>query len=210
MKWKLDLKTLGIFAALSVSFTASAALHAQTLTRTAGYYICKVNGRTITADVPPPECANLEIREHGRDGALKRVIEPPLTPEQRQQREEHAKRQQEEEIARTNQKRRDTLLLQTYASSEALEQARERALNDTFGSIKTGKQRLKLADEELQKAQTTASGQSKITPVMERKLKDLEAIKQQEEKFLRQRDQDVIRINARFDTDKARWLELNK
>lgn len=206
MKWHVSCKAVGIFLAASVPFAA----HAQTLTRTAGYYTCKVNGRTINADVPPPECANLEIREYGREGFLKRVIEPPLTPEQRAQREEETKRKQQEELARANQKRRDTLLLQTYASTEALEQARQRALNSTLENIKAGKQRLQLADEELQATQSSVASQSKISPVMERKLKDLGVAKEQEEKLLQQREQELLRINVRFDADKARWLELNK
>jgi len=48
-------------------------------------FVCTApSGRTITADRPPPECADRPIRELRPDGSVRRLIEPPLTPEQRE------------------------------------------------------------------------------------------------------------------------------
>ena len=50
-------------------------------------FVCTTpDGRTITSDRPPPQCASVPIRELRPDGSVRRVIEPPMTPEQQRAR----------------------------------------------------------------------------------------------------------------------------
>jgi len=44
-------------------------------------FTCVANGKTYTADRPPAECVNSDIRELNRDGSVRRVIARPLTIE---------------------------------------------------------------------------------------------------------------------------------
>jgi hypothetical protein len=92
-------------------------------------FVCKTpGGRTLTDDKPPPECASTVIRELNRDGSLKRLIEPPLTPEQRQERDAEEKRRHEREMEAQAQLRRDRALLETYSSEDEIEAVRDRTL----------------------------------------------------------------------------------
>lgn len=197
-----------------VCFLGSALAQAPT-PRPGGYYVCKdANNRTITSDTPPPECANREIREHGRDGTLRRVIEPPLTAEQRQQREEQAKIKADEEAVRAAAKRRDTVLMQTYRNEEALEQARQRALGDSLAVLKVDQERMNDLKKEHGVAQNQVSEFQKKNPGkpvpfnLQSNLDSLNQRVQQQGQLLGRREQEVARINARFDEDKKRWLEI--
>jgi hypothetical protein len=183
--------------------------------RPSGYYVCKdANNHTITSDTPPPECANREIREHGRDGRLRRIIEKPLTTDQRKQREEQAKIKADEEAARAAAKRRDMVLLQTYRNEEALEQARGRSLGDSTAVLKADQERMNVLKKEHALAQSQISEFQKKNPGkpvpfnLQRNADDLTLRIQQQGVLLSRRQEQVARINARFDADKKRWLEI--
>jgi hypothetical protein len=133
-----------------VCFVGSALAQVPT-SRPGGYYICKdANNRTITSDTPPPECANREIREYGRDGTLRRVIEPPLTAEQRKQREEQAKIKADEEAARAAAKRRDTVLMLTGCINSG-SGTNERPEKRAWGRPKSGQ---RVSEKKSRKAST--------------------------------------------------------
>jgi hypothetical protein len=124
---------------------AAAALLLALLPLAAGaqLFVCKTpSGRTLTDDKPPPECAKTIIRELNRDGSLKRLIEPPLTPEQRQERDAEDKRRREREMEAQAQLRRDRALLETYASEDEIESVRDRTLAQRKTLIDHAKQTL--------------------------------------------------------------------
>jgi hypothetical protein len=199
--WWVALPMIGIFSSAMAQAPA--------------YYVCKdANNRTISSDTPPPECADREIREHGRNGTLRRVIEPPLTAEQRQQREEQAKIKADAEAASAIAKRRDAVLMQAYRNEEAIELARARALGDSMAVLKVDRERMVA----IKKEHSAAVGQmtdfekknpGKKPPVpLQRNVDDLAQRVQQQGLLLSRREEEVARINARFDGDKKRWLEI--
>jgi len=122
---------------------AAAAVSALPVAARAQLYVCTTNGRTLTGDLPPPECGNVEIRELNRDGSVKRVIEPPLTPEQKKARELESKQRRERETQAQEQLRRDRALLETYASEDEIETSRDRTLAQRQALIDRANQQLK-------------------------------------------------------------------
>src|SRR5882724_9514780 len=55
---------------------AAGGAHAQS-------FVCTTaSGKTVVGDQFPPECFDRETRELRSDGSLRRIIPPPLTPEQ--------------------------------------------------------------------------------------------------------------------------------
>ncbi len=84
--------------------------------QTSLYSCTTASGKNITADLPPPECYNRPIKELRPDGSTRRVIEPPLSPEQRASRETEERRKADEDEKRRYQMRRDLALLETYGS----------------------------------------------------------------------------------------------
>ena len=50
-------------------------------------FTCVVNGKKIVSDRLIPECNNTEQRELNQDGSLKRIVKPPMTPDEREEAE---------------------------------------------------------------------------------------------------------------------------
>ena len=102
-----------------------------------GYYSCRdANGRLLTSDRPIMECMNREQKVHNADGTLRRVIEAPLTAEQKRQREEEKARKEAEQERAEQERRRDQILLSSYSSVAAIEQARARPGRTAIGHRK--------------------------------------------------------------------------
>lgn len=175
------------------------------------YYSCRdASGRLITADRPIMECLNREQREHNRDGTVKRIIEAPLTPEQKRQRAEEEQRREEEQARLDEIKRHDAILLSSYSSVDSIERAQQRALIEPQSGIAKSQQRL--ADLGAERTRLNAETEfykgRKLPGDLERKLQDNDAAQKYETSLLARRNAEIRSINERYAADKARFLEL--
>lgn len=198
---ELDPKHLACAAALTlVCSTAQAQLYVCT---TAG-------GRTITADRPPPECADRPIRELRSDGSVRRVIEPPLTPEQRAQREAERKRQIEEAERQRAQMRRDLSLLETYANEAEIEASRNRALADRQVLIERAIKRMEEIKRERKKLddETEFYVKRELPEKLKRALAANNDMLRAQEKIIADAKADMARVNERYDAEVKRFREL--
>jgi hypothetical protein len=195
------LKALAVGAGLTMfAQAASAAL-----------YVCTdAKGRTITADRPPPECANVPIRELRADGSVRRVIEPPLTDEQRRARVEKARRDYQELESRRTQARRDIALMETYATEDEIEAARQAALAGRQVIIDRSQQRLESFAAERVKLEHEAEfyANRKLPEKLERAIESNKELAQAEHRLIADMQVDMQRINKRFDAELARFREL--
>lgn len=176
-----------------------------------GYYSCRdANGRLLTSDRPIMECMNREQKVHSNDGTVRRVIEAPLTPEQRRQREEEKQRQEAEQERAEQARRRDQILLSSYSSVAAIEQAQARAQVEPQSGIAKSQARLAQlakernglnADAEFYKGRTLPGD-------LERKFHDNDRARKYEEDLIARRNEEIRQINDRFDADKKRFIEL--
>ena len=174
-------------------------------------YVCTdARGRTITGDRPPPECADRPVRELRSDGSVRRVIEPPLTPEQKAAREAEAKRQREEAERQRAQMRRDLALLETYASETEIEETRNRALGSRQQLIDRAVQRLAEHQREKKKLDNEAEFYAKrqMPDKLKRAFEANAALMRSEQKIIDDVRADMDRVNARFDAELKRWREL--
>jgi len=177
----------------------------------AALYTCTdASGRKFTSDRPPPECANLPVRELRADGSVRRVIEPPLTEEQRKARAEQAQRVLQEQEARRSQARRDIALLETYATGADIEAARRAALVSRQVMIDRSKQRLETLAAERRKLDDEAEfyANRKIPELLERAIEASKALVQAEQRLIDETQVDMARINKRFDGESERYREL--
>jgi len=174
-------------------------------------YVCTdASGRTITADRPPPECANLPVREMRADGSVRRVIEPPLTEEQRRERAEKARREYEAKEARRSQARRDIALMETYATEEEIDAMRQAALAGRQAVIERSKLRLKEFEIERTRLANEAEfyASRKMPHKLERAIESNKALIQAEQRLISEMQVDMTRINSRFDAELQRFREL--
>ena len=174
-------------------------------------YVCTdAKGKTITADRPPPECANLPVRELRPDGSVRRVIEPPLTEEQRKSRADQARREYQEQETKRSQARRDIALMETYASEQEIEAARQTALAGRQMMIDRSKQRLASFATERARLENEAEfyANRKLPDKLERAIEANKSLVQAEQRLISEMQVDMARINKRFDAELQRFREL--
>lgn len=184
---------------------AAVGAQAQTL------FVCTdARGRTLSADRPPPECADRPIRELRPDGSVRRVIEPPLTPEQRAARAADERRKQEEADARRESMRRDFALLDAYANEQEIEETRKRALASRMSIIERAQKRVEEHERERKKLDLEAEFYVKreLPDKLKRAYQANEALVRSEQKIITDAKADMDRINGRFDADLKRYRTL--
>jgi len=174
-------------------------------------YVCTTpSGRTLTGDVPPHECQNVVIRELNRDGSVRRVIEPPLTPEQRSARELEDKKRHEREMVAQEQMRKDRALLETYASEDEIEASRDRTLASRQTLIDRANQQLKefKMDRKRLEDESEFYAKRQLPDKLKRALDDNTALQAQQAHAIDDIRADMRRINERYDAELRRFREL--
>lgn len=193
---------------LAAALLLACALPAQA--QTSLYSCTTASGKNITADLPPPECHNRPIRELRPDGSTRRVIEPPLTPEQRAARDAEERRKLDEQERRRQQMRKDVALLETYGDEADIEDARVRALATREAVIERAHKRMDDLKAERKKLDDEKEFYAKRD--MPEKLKrsfagNAEAVEAQK-KVIADAEAEKARVNARFDGEVKRFREL--
>jgi hypothetical protein len=174
-------------------------------------FVCTdARGRTLTGDRPPPECVDRQVRELRADGSVRRVIEPPLSPEQKAAREAETKRQREEAERQRAQMRRDLALLETYASEAEIEETRNRALGSRQQIIDRAQQRLAVHKKERRRLDTEAEffAKREMPDKLKRAFEANAALTRSEQRVIDEVRADMERVNARFDAELKRWRGL--
>lgn len=169
-------------------------------------------GRTHYGDTLPQQAtgrANVELDKQGL--AIKQNA-GAMTPEQQQLRAAEQVRLQQELQAKTEQKRRDTALLNTYTSAADIDLARDRSLELVKLSIKNSQNQLsQLRAQQAQiDQQITLKTQGKhripvrITEAHDANAREIALL----ESAIAQKNKEMTDTRARFATDKARFIEL--
>jgi hypothetical protein len=205
------------FGAVALAATLSvvpfaATVHAQGMNAPpAGtMYSCVANGRTYSADRPPAECVNSDIRELNRDGSVRRVIPRPLTPEEQRAKALEAKKKIEEEERQLAQRRRDRSLLEAYANEQEIEAARRKALEGAEQSIVRSNERtVSLAKDKKRLEDEAEFFKNRTMPDSLKRAFDLNAqAASAEAKISAEARSEITRINERFDAEKKRYVDL--
>lgn len=169
-------------------------------------------GRKYYGSTIPPQCKGELVEALSGQGTLLFRIEPPLTAEQKAAKEAEEKKAAEAEEARREaqrqaelQARRDRALLQTYADVSDIDRVRARALaanREAASQVETRIAQLKQRQEQLAKQAGKDS---------EKHEQDLKAVAYDlslQEQLLESRTREAAEINARYDEEKRKYLEL--
>jgi hypothetical protein len=170
------------------------------------YKCVDAKGKVYYTQVPPPECLGRATQELDKSGMLLRRSQTPAapTPEQQKAREaEHKKKLKEE-------RRKNTALLSTYSSDKDIDDARERALKEAQAAIAETEKRI--AGAHKRRGELESEKEFYVKKPLPEKLKQDIAnneieIKNQTE-LLDAKKKEIGVINAKYDSDKRRYLEL--
>ena len=174
-------------------------------------YKCKdAKGKTYYTQTPPTECLGKEMDELSKQGTVVKKREAAPTPEQIAAREAEEKRKKEEEVLAKEEKRKNQALLNTYASENDIEDGRQRALKQVEQATKEIEKRIEDAQKRAQKLASEKEFYTKKP--MPKKLQDdirnndIDLKGQQD--ALAAKKKEIGDINAKYDEDKRRFLEL--
>jgi hypothetical protein len=191
----------------------------------AAYRCVDERGLTLVGDTPPAGCTNVPMFETGKNGKVVRRIEPTPTPEQLKALQEEQERRKAEQKAAAEQKRQDIALLASYGSATEFDVARERNVEPVTGRIAAAEQRMKELDLRKEDLVTQMefynTGKSKranaklVDPAddqtgawfraeVDRMAKERAALGDS----VRRLHKDILELNAKYESDKQRWMLL--
>jgi Domain of unknown function (DUF4124) len=198
-------------AVFLLSFAVLAPAFAQQPPVPQRLYKCKdAAGKVYYTQVPPRECLGRDTQELNKSGVVVKESGRAATPAEIQAREADKKKKAEQAEKEKEERRKNTALLNTYSSEKDIEDARVR---------------------ELQEAQTAIEDTQKHIAGLQKRQKDLEAEKEfytkkplpaklrqemsnndieikNQTSLLEAKKNELSHINAKYDEDKRRYVEL--
>lgn len=180
-----------------------------TLPAAAETVCCDVDGKRTCGD-PPPAACNTRAKIIYRKGGVAKEIEAPLTPEQRAAREAEEARKKEEARQAAEQARKDRALLDSFTSVKELDAARDRAIADLEKSAEQAKNRLETALAKQKKLDDEKEFYLKkpLPAQLKRQIDENEREIATQRQALEQKERDVAAVRERFAADRERYLQL--
>jgi hypothetical protein len=185
------------------------------------YRCVGADGKKYYGSMRPAQCAGVAVEALSAQGTVLRRIPAPLTPEQRAAMEAEAEKNAAAEEAKRDaqaaarvQARRNQALLQTYTSERDIDMVRQRTLADNQKARQDVERRiglLKKRQDELAKQAAKlnkegATPDSKFEQDVRAVAYDLEL----QQQLLKSREREAAAINARYDEEKRKYVELTK
>lgn len=178
------------------------------------YKCVDAKGRTYYTQVPPPECLGRDTQELNKSGSVIRRTprEVPLTPEQKAAREADRKKKLESEERAKEEQRKNTALLNTYSSEKDIDDARARALRETEAAIKETEKRITAAEKRRKDLESEKEFYLKrpVPAKLKQDISNIEIEIRNQNELLDAKKKEIGTINARYDQDKRRYVELTR
>ncbi len=199
-------------AVLVLATAASAAVSAAGPQAPSLMYKCvDAKGKTYYTQVPPTECLGRSNEELSRTGRVVRQNEV-LTPEQEAAREAERKKRVEAERLASEERRKNAALLNTYSSERDVEEARTRTLKQAEEAIKASE--AKIAQAQKRRVGFEREKEFYVKKPMPAKLQqdiqENELSIRKEHDILEAKKKEMSTINAKYDDDKRRYVELTR
>ena len=180
-------------------------------------YRCTGNdGKKYYGSAIPMQCMGRPIEQLNAQGLVVRRIDQEGDEKERAEKEAALEKKKEEDAANRESSRRNRALLATYTSERDIEDSRRRALadnekavHDVETKIEAIKKRRAGYDKELEFYQDK-KGKAKPPAKLNEDIKNSEIDLKAQEDLLAAKRKEVNGINAKYDEDKKRYLELTR
>jgi Domain of unknown function (DUF4124) len=175
-------------------------------------YTDPATGKTVYTERLPAEAAGKANEQLNRQGTVVKREAPAPTAEELAAREADRKRRLDEEMAAKEEKRKNQALLNTYADEKDIDEARGRALQVNDEAIKDAERKLADAQKRQKLLASEAEFFQKKPMPMQLKLdiQNNQAEMKAHGDLLDAKRKETASINAKYDEDKRRYLELSK
>ena len=174
------------------------------------YKCIDARGKVYYTQVPPRECLGRDTQELNKSGTVIRRSERAPTPAEIQAREADKKKKADEAEKSREERRRNTALLNTYSSEKDIEDQRARALQEAQDAISSTEKTI--AGAQKRQKELDAEKEFYVKKPMPAKLRqemaNLDIEIKNQTALLDAKKKEIVSINAKYDADKRRYVEL--
>ncbi|MBV9890929.1 MAG: hypothetical protein JO090_08605 [Rhizobacter sp.] len=198
-----------LLAALALALVSASALAEGKAT-----FSCIANGKKIVSDRLIQECNNAEQRELNSDGSLKRIVKPPMTPDEREEAERHELEDKARIAAFNDAVRRDRNLMQRYPDEASHDKAREKAIDEFRASEKNSSARIAILLEEKKKLDeekkfyVNEKIKKPLPLALKQKIDANDAALEAQRSIAQNAQTELARITRNFDLERERLRKL--
>lgn len=168
-------------------------------------------GHTHYGETIPPEYANRDRSELGKDGRVIKKTEV-LTPEEHRAREQDEAKQRNEEKAALELKRRDQALLNTFSNTREIDLSKERNIQQVESRISSITVQIRMTEATLQGHRKEADVKTKtgkpIPASLQEDIDETQQLLDKQQSDLAKYKAEKISVNERYEADKARFKQL--
>jgi hypothetical protein len=174
------------------------------------YKCVDAKGKVYYTQLPPRECLGRDTQELNKSGVVVKRTERAPTTSETKETEADRKRKAEAAEKEREERRKNTALLNTYASEKDIEDARKRALDEAQAAIEStektiaGAQKRKLELESEKEFYTKKPMPGKLKQEIANNEIDIK----NQTALLEAKKSEIAKINAKYDEDKRRYVEL--
>ena len=171
------------------------------------------DGKKYYGQSVPPQCLGLPVEQLNSQGMVIKRYDAQASAADRAKKEADDEERKKREAINKEEGRRNRALLATYTSDKDIEEARRRALQDNEAAVKDFERRiaaLRTHQGELKKELDFYQGKNKPPAKLNNDIQSIDFDIQTQQDLLTSKKRDVDTINARYDEDKKRYIELTK
>ena len=176
----------------ALALVPAVALLPLTVTAQTTYRCTGKDGKKYYGQSIPSQCVGVAVEQLGASGTVVKRIDPQASADERVRKETEEAERKKQEALNKEQARRDQALLATYGSEKDVEDVRRRALEDNQRLI--GQIEAKIAGLRQKNAGKSDAG--------------VESEVKMQESLLETRKKEAQAINAKYDDDRKRYLQL--
>lgn len=171
------------------------------------------DGKRYYGSTIPPACIGEPIEQLNAQGLVIRRIDPQGAERERLAKEAEAAKRREEEAATREVRRRNRALLATYASEKDIDEARARALKDHERAVLEVEERIdaiRKRQAAYEREMEFYKGKNKPPARLLEDVGNAQIDLKGQEALLAAKKKEVEQINARYDEDRTRYLEITR
>jgi len=168
----------------------------------------KYYGQTI-----PRPCIGQPVEELNAQGMVVKRFDAAASAAEREKKAAEDEERRKREAISKEEGRRNRALLATYTSEKDIDQARARALKDNETAVRDIERRIdgiKKRQDKLTKELEFFQGKNEPPAKLKQDIKNAEFDIKTQQDLLGKKKKEVEQINARYDEDKKRYVELTR
>lgn len=162
------------------------------------------------SDKVPPEAVGKGATVLDKQGRPVKKIDPALTPEQLKAKAAADEEQRAQARVQEDQARKDRALMQSYTTEAEIDVAKNRAVTTLDAQIKSAQAYsvdLTRRQQDLMKKKANL-GDKPVPIDLERDLTNVDVELSREATLIKQRQEELAAVTAKYDTEKKRWREI--